>query len=118
VPERDARRSLRVKTEIPFKYQLVEGKVALPTQYDGHIRNISPDGMFANTIDEVEPYCNMIFKIDAKVLNIETEEIYGKVVKAIKGDNSCEMHVEFTTINPEDRTAIKNLVKKTSPHST
>jgi adenylate cyclase len=118
VPEREARRSLRVNTKIPFKYQLVERKVALPTQYEGHIRNISPDGMFADTIDEVEPYCNMIFKIEAKVLNIETEEIYGKVVKAIKGDNSCEMHVEFTTINPEDRATIKDLVNKTHPHKT
>jgi hypothetical protein len=83
-----------------------------------HIRNISADGMFANTVDEVEPYCNMIFKIDAKVLNIETEEIYGKVVKAIKREDACEMHVEFTTINPEDRAAIKDLVKKTEPHNT
>ena len=115
VPGRDARRSLRVNTEIPFKYQLVEGKVALPTEYDGHIRNISPDGMYAKTMDEVEPYCNMIFKIDAKVLNIETEEIYGKVVKSIKGENVCEMHIEFTTIKPEDRAAIKELVGKTNP---
>jgi len=118
VPERDARRSLRVNTEIPFKYQLIKGKVALPTQYEGHIRNISADGMFADTVDEVEPYCNMIFKIDAKVLNIETEEIYGKVVKAIRGEDACEMHVEFTTINPEDRATIKDLVNKTHPHKT
>lgn len=115
VPEREARRSLRVNTEIPFKYQLLEGKVALPTWYDGHIRNISPDGMFAKTMDDVEPYCNVIFKIDAKLLNIETDEIYGKVVKSIKGENACGMHIEFTTIKPEDRAALKEFVNKTNP---
>jgi len=112
VPEREARRSLRVKAEIPFNFQLMEGKVALPALYEGLIRNISPDGMFARTVARVEPYFNMIFRIEATVLNLETDDIYGKVVKAIRSEDFCEMHIEFTTIKPEDRMAIKELVNK------
>lgn len=115
VPEREARRSLRVKTEIPFKFQLTEGKAALPTLYDGRIMNISPDGMFVRTATQVRPYFNMIFRIDANVLNLETEQIYGKVIESTKMEDCCEMHVEFTTIKPQDRAAIKELIAKTNP---
>ena len=115
VPEREARRSLRVKTEIPFKFQLIEGKAALPTIYDGRIMNISPDGMFVHTVTQVRPYFNMLFRIDANVLDLETEEIYGKVIESCKKEDCCEMHIEFTTIKPRDRAAIKKLIAKTNP---
>jgi adenylate cyclase len=115
VPEREARRSLRVKIEIPFKFQLVEGKAALPTLYDGRIMNISPDGMFVRTVIPVRPYFNMIFRIDTNALDLETEEIYGKVIESNKKEDCCEMRVEFTTIKPQDRDAIKALIAKTDP---
>ena len=115
VPEREARRSLRVKTEIPFKFQLIEGKATLPTLYDGRIMNISSDGMFVRTPTQVRPFFNMIFRIDAELLDLETEEIYGKVIKSKKKEDCCEMHIEFTTIKPHDKAAIKALVAKTHP---
>lgn len=115
VPGREARRGLRVKTEIPFNFHIIEGKVALPTLHEGCILNISSDGMFARTVARVEPYFNMVFRIDANLLNLETDDIYGKVVKAIRTEDSCKMHIEFTTIKPEDRAAIKGLVNKTHP---
>ncbi len=115
VPEREARRSLRVKTEIPFQFQLIEGKAALPTLYDGRIMNIGPDGMFVRTGTQVKPYFNMIFRIDANALNLETEEIYGKVIESKKQEDCCEIHIEFTTIKPDDKAAIKALVAKIHP---
>jgi adenylate cyclase len=115
VPEREARRSLRVKTEIPFKFQLIEGKATLPTLYEGRIMNISPGGMFVHTVTQVKSYFNMIFRIDASKLNLETEEIYGKVIESKKNEDCCEMHIEFTTIKPQDKAAIKALIAKIHP---
>ena len=74
-----------------------------------------PGGMFVHTVTQVRSYFNMIFRIDANKLNLETEEIYGKVIESKKNEDCCEMHIEFTTIKPQDKAAIKALIAKIHP---
>lgn len=110
VPEREARRSLRVEVNIPFTFQICEGKVVYPETHEGRILNISTGGMFAATFDEVEPYFNMKFKPAFTALGESSDDIYGKILRVKKEAGLYEMNVEFTAVKPKDVTALKQLV--------
>jgi len=112
VPEREARRSLRVEVNIPFQFQICEGKVVRPDTYEGRILNISSGGMFASTLAEVEPYFNMKFRLEFNIFGVKSQDIYGKILRIGKETELYEMNIEFTVINPEDREAIKTLVNQ------
>ena len=112
VPEREVRRSMRVDVNIPFEFNVCEGKVICSDENQGHIMNISAGGMFACTEAEVEPYFNIVFKLKVDNLGIRTKDIYGKVLRVKKAQDLYEMNVEFTIIDPDDREAIKLLVNK------
>jgi adenylate cyclase len=110
VPERETRRSLRVEVNIPFTFQICEGKVVYPDTHEGRILNISTGGMFAATFDEVEPYFNMKFKPAFTALGESSDDIYGKILKVNKEAGLYEMNIEFTVVTPKDVTALKQLV--------
>ena len=110
VPEREARRSLRVDVNIPFTFQICEGKVVYPKAHEGRILNISTGGMFAATFDEVEPYFNMKFKPVFTALGGSSDDIFGKILRVKKEAGLYEMNIEFTAVKPKDVTALKELV--------
>ena len=110
VPEREARRSLRADVNIPFTFQICEGKVVYPETHEGRILNISTGGMFAATLDEVEPYFNMKFKPAFTALGESSDDIYGKILRVKKEAGLYEMNIEFTAVKPKDVTALKQLV--------
>lgn len=112
VPEREARRSLRVEVNIPFNFQLCEGKVVHPETYEGRILNISSGGMFACTLAEVEPHFNIKTRLGLNILGVMSNDIYGKILRVRKSAELYEMNIEFTAINPQDRNAIKELVNQ------
>ncbi len=109
VPEREARRSLRVEVNIPFEFQILEGKVVRSDTHEGRILNLSSGGMFASTLAKVEPYFNMRFRLEFNILGVKSSDIYGKILRVKKSTELYEMNIEFTTINPEDRNAIKEV---------
>jgi adenylate cyclase len=112
VPEREARRSLRVDVNIPFSFQICEGKVVYPETHEGRILNISIGGMFAATFDEVEPYFNLKFKPAFTTLGESSDDIYGKILRVKKEAGLYEMNIEFTAVKPKDVTALKQLVDR------
>ena len=110
VPEREARRSLRVEVNIPFEFQICEGKVVRSDTCEGRILNISSGGMFASTLAEIEPYFDMRFRLELNILGVKSSDIYGKILRVKKSAELYEMNIEFTAINPQDRKVIKGLV--------
>jgi adenylate cyclase len=110
VPEREARRSLRVDVNIPFAFQICEGKVVYPDTHEGRILNISTGGMRASTLDEIEPYFNMRFKPAFTALGEGSDNIYGKILKVKKEAGLYEMNIEFTAAKPKDVAALEQLV--------
>lgn len=112
VPEREARRSLRVEVNIPFEFQICEGKVVRPDTHEGRILDLSSGGMFACTLAEVEPYFNIKFRLEFNILGLKSNSIYGKILKIKKSVELYEMNIEFTAINPQDRNAIKELIEQ------
>jgi adenylate cyclase len=112
VPEREARRSLRAGVNIPLKFQICEGKVVCSDTKEGHILNISSGGMFACSSAKVEPYYNIKFKLGLDMLDVRSDDIYGKIIRVKNNNGLYEMSVEFTVITPKDRNTIKELVNK------
>jgi adenylate cyclase len=112
VPEREARRSLRAEVNIPLKFQICEGKVVCSDTNEGHILNISSGGMFARSSAKVEPYYNIKFKLGLDMLDVKSDDIYGKILSVKNNNGLYEMSVEFTVITPKDRNTIKELVNK------
>jgi adenylate cyclase len=112
VPEREARRSLRVEVNIPFKFQICEGKVVRSEAYEGRILNISSGGIFACTLAEVQPYFNMRFRLELNIFGVKSGDIYGKILRVRREAELYEMNIEFTSVNPKDRDAIKELVNQ------
>ena len=112
VPEREARRSLRVEVNIPFHFQIFEGKVVGSGSYEGRILNISAGGMFFCTLTEMEAYRNIRFRLELKAFGAESSDIYGKVLRVKERNELHEVNVEFTAIKPQDRNAIKEYVNQ------
>jgi adenylate cyclase len=112
VPEREARRSLRVEVNIPFEFQILEGKVVRSETCEGRVLDLSSGGMFASTLAEVEPYFNIRFRLEFNILGVKSSNIYGKILRVRKSAELYEMNIEFTAINPQDRNAIKELVNQ------
>lgn len=112
VPDREARRSVRADVNIPFEFQICEGKVARSDSFEGQIMNISSGGMLAKTSAPVEPHFNIKFGLRGKVLGVESKDIYGTILRTKKNDETSEMNIEFTIIDPEDRELIQGLVNR------
>lgn len=111
VPDREARRCLRVDTNIPFKFRLCEGKVILPETYEGLILNFSTGGMLVATSADVESHSVLSFRLDeANILNMQSDDIFGMILKVNKEDRLYHVNIEFTSITPKDREAIGKLV--------
>jgi len=112
VPDREARGSLRVDVNIPFEFQVCEGKLVRPDTHEGRILNISSGGMFASTFVHVEPYANIKFRLQANILGVQSDDIYGTILNSERNAELYEMNVEFTTIGPKDRNEIREMVDR------
>jgi adenylate cyclase len=112
VPDREDRKSIRVEANIPFEFSVCEGKILRSDVYEGRILNISPEGMLACTFSRVEPYSNIRFRLQAGDLGVKSDDVYGKIVRVKNHDGIYEMNIAFTSIDPEDRDALKDFVNQ------
>ncbi|MHB8763926.1 MAG: adenylate/guanylate cyclase domain-containing protein [Deferrisomatales bacterium] len=113
VPEREVRRSVRADVNIPFRFQLCEGKIVLRDGHEGRILNLSAGGMFFCTLAPVEPQQTVKFQLSRRFLGKDTTDIYGKVLRVRPNGSVYDANVEFTFIDPEDAATIGALVDAT-----
>ena len=110
VPEREARRSLRVDVNIPFSFHVCEGKVIHSENFEGRILNISYGGMLACTPTEVKPFDNIKFRLDVHVLGLDSGDIFAKILRVKRKEALYELNLEFTGISPRDHKAIGQMI--------
>jgi len=116
VPEREARRTTRVQINLPFQFQIYEGKVMTSDLYNGVILDIGAGGMLAATKAKIKPHLNIKFRIkgwlgnNQEISGIQTSDIYGKILRVKRINGEYEVNIEFTIIDPQDTAAIKELV--------
>ena len=110
VPDREIRRSLRARVNIPFKFHICIGKIVSSDTHEGRILNISTGGMRACTLTEIEPHLNIKFRLNPSITGVKDDDIYGKIIKVVKKHELYEANIEFTAISSTDSAAIKELV--------
>ncbi len=110
VPIRDVRKSPRVKVNVPLNFHRLQGKQVLPEVCEGNIIDISYGGCLIHTNEELEAYSEIKVAVSLSLMGISTGEIYAKVLRSKKVDNSYRSHVEFTAFDDDARRAIKGFV--------
>jgi adenylate cyclase len=112
VPRREIRKSPRVEVFMDFTYQCIEGKTILPEKHEGIIVDISYNGLFASTLQPLEQFSDIKFTLTLSMLGSETSDIYAKVVKVLQKDGKHYASMEFTSIRPEAKIAIKSFMER------
>jgi adenylate cyclase len=112
VPEREARRSIRVDVDVPIVIQLCEGKMVKPETYKARILNIGYGGLLASTSAKMLPHKTIRFRLNVQVLGIESGDIYGRILRVTKKGALFEISVEFTALTPSDQNAIKQMIDR------
>lgn len=111
VPVREFRRYKRLTLTESFDFNLVLGKKTDPMTHHGILLNVSEGGILARSTYHLSPLSNVKFTIPFRFRSRETGDIYGKVLRINKTeDDDFEFNVEFTSILPEDRMLIRNVV--------
>jgi adenylate cyclase len=112
VPRREIRKSPRVEVYIDFTYYCIEGKTILPKKHKGVIIDISYQGIFVSTPQPLEPFSNIKFTLTLSILGSETSDIYAKVLKVFEKGGKHYASIEFTSIMPEAKAAIKLFIEQ------
>jgi len=112
VPIREARRNLRIDVNIPFTFKVSKQKAFLSQTFEGNILDISTGGMFACTINAVEPYYNVKFRLGFATLGINTDDIFGKILRVKKEMDLYKINIAFTAMNQKDAGALKEFIEQ------
>jgi adenylate cyclase len=111
VPRREIRNSPRVEVDIPFKYQRVNGKNVDSTQHEAQAKDVGYYGLYAYASEPIEVMTDIKFSMAVSLLGGEVEDIYAKVTSVREMDDGLfGFGLEFTSVDPKGRQAIKNFV--------
>lgn len=109
-PPREVRNSPRADVDMPFTFQIVDGKSVLAPEYVGRVVDISYGGMYIASPVPIELFCDIKIALSLAFMGSEFTEIYAKVVRVSPADPGVECSIEFTSINSTAALAIKEFV--------
>jgi adenylate cyclase len=112
VPAGDIRIGARVEVDMPLSFQLVEGKSVLPDKVFGRIVDISYGGMYIQSQTELPLFCDVKMMLSLSLLVQEHADVYGKVLRMTAVDDGFEYRIEFTSIDVQAQTALKEFVDR------
>jgi adenylate cyclase len=111
VPRREIRRSIRVKTEISFVYQLVKDKIVGSEPYQGTILDIGYYGVKAELGRQVESYSEVRMEIDLSIVGYRATDIYARILRMRASDGRFLASIEFTSISATSQAHIRRFVQ-------
>lgn len=112
VPAREERKSPRVPTDMPFQFQIVDGKRVLPEFHCGKIADISYCGMLTRLPTPVAADTEIKFSVALSLLGADTQDIYARVLRVRESTQDYECSIEFTSIDPEGQQAVRQFVDR------
>ncbi len=110
VPVREERKGPRVPTDMPFRFQILDGKHVLPEVHRGRIADISYSGMLARLQTPVQANTEIRFSVALSLLGCEIHDIYARVLRVREATQDYECSIEFTSIDPEGQLAVRQFV--------
>jgi len=111
MPRREIRRSLRVRAEIPFFYQLVRDKIVSSEPYQGTILDIGYYGVKAELGRQYDPYSEVKMDIDLSIVGYRARDIYAKILRMRMADDRYVASIEFTSLSGESQAHIRRFVQ-------
>jgi adenylate cyclase len=112
VPAREERKSPRVPADMPFLFQIVDGKRVLPEWHHGKIADISYSGMLTRLPAAVAADTEIKFSIALSLLGPETTDIYARVLRVREASQEYECSIEFTSIDSAGQQAVRHFVDR------
>lgn len=110
-PRRELRKSPRVDiVDMPLRFQLLSGNSVLQQEYLGRIIDIGYGGMRIASPVPIEPFGDIKIALSLTLPGSDLSEIYAKVLRVSRVDQSYECSVEFTYIDTRASLAIKEFV--------
>jgi adenylate cyclase len=112
VPVGDIRIGPRVEVDMPLNFQLIEGKTVLPDKIYGRIVDISYGGMYIQSQTELPLFCDIKMMLSLSLLVQEHADVYGKVLRMAAVADGFEYRIEFTSIDVQAQSALKEFVDR------
>jgi len=111
VPRQEERNSPRVETRIPFTYQMVVGKIVMPTHYAGVVLDLGYNGILAEVEPGLTEHAEILLEVDLSLIGRRAENVYAKVrsTRSHPGGNFASM--EFTSIGEQESADIRHFVQ-------
>jgi adenylate cyclase len=112
VPRREIRSCPRIEVDMPFHFQIVEGKTVLPEVHQGRIKDLGYSGMFALLPKTPEQIDEIKLSLSTSLMSTEINAFYGKVRMTRDRGDQFGCGVEFTTIDDDKLNEIKQFVDR------
>ncbi len=111
VPRREIPRSPRVTVKMPFSYQAMENKIALPQMHQSMILDIGYHGVLAEMDQQLAPGSEIKLDLDLSLVGCKATDVYAKIKKTQNNDNQYLSGLEFTSVSVQDGRNIQLFVQ-------
>ncbi len=111
VPRREIRKSPRVGIRMPFSYQVIENKIALPQVHQGMTLDIGYHGVLAEIDQQLTSSPEIKLDLDLPLVGSKATDIYAKIVKTEKTDKGYLSGLEFTSLTTQNSRDIQLFVQ-------
>lgn len=111
LPRREIRRSLRVRAELPFFYQLVRDKIVSSEPYQGTILDIGYYGVKAALGRHYDSYSEVKMDINLSIVGYRATDIYARILRMRTADDRYVASIEFTSLGDESQAHIRRFVQ-------
>ena len=111
VPRQEIRKSPRVETSIPFKFQILIGKSVAPEKHQGTILDISYNGVLAALDADVAAQTDIKLDLNLAISGTAATDVYARVLRMIDRDGQRLASIEFTSVSVQSNLNIRHFVQ-------
>ncbi|MCW8909993.1 MAG: PilZ domain-containing protein [Gammaproteobacteria bacterium] len=110
VPCREIRKSPRVKVNMPLAFHCVTDKEVQPDEYTGRIMDISYGGLFAVVPIGLRKHDEVQTTFSESLMRCCASDVFAKVTHVEKKNHEFGCHLEFTAIDRELKSELKDYI--------
>ena len=110
VPVREARKSPRVRIEMPLRFRRVSGKSVAGDLCEGLVVDLSYGGLLLTTELSLEPMEEIRIGLSLSIMSSATSELYARVLRVKELGDRFECQMEFTFIEESARRELKSYI--------
>lgn len=111
VPNRDMRRSQRVKVQLPFTFQTISNKIVSSEIHHGTIKDMGYHGIRALSTSPLKAFDDIKLGLDLTLIGYKAADIYAKVLRVSEHEGVYQAAIEFTSITVQNELNIRQFVQ-------